>query len=97
MIHLFVPPGGPGVRVDSHIYSGYTAPAYYDSLLAKVIAWGENREEAIQRIRRALDECVITGVKTTIPFHREVLEDPLFLQGAVHTSFVERYLSGRCS
>ena len=68
---VFNPPGGFGVRVDSHLYSGYTVPPYYDSLLAKLIVWGETREEAIARGRRALDEFIVVGIPTTIPFHQD--------------------------
>jgi acetyl-CoA carboxylase biotin carboxylase subunit len=82
-------PGGLGVRVDSHIYSGYEIPPYYDSLLAKLIVWGENREEAISRMKRALDEFVIEGVKTTIPFHKKVLNHKKFVQGDFTTRFLE--------
>jgi acetyl-CoA carboxylase biotin carboxylase subunit len=82
-------PGGLGVRVDSHIYSGYEIPPYYDSLLAKLIVWGVNREEAINRMKRALDEFVIEGVKTTIPFHKKVLNNKTFNQGNFTTKFLE--------
>lgn len=82
-------PGGPGVRVDSHVYSGYTIPSHYDSLLAKLIVHGRNRKEAIRRMRRALDEYVIEGVKTTIPFHKKVLREPAFLKGDIHTGFID--------
>jgi len=84
-------PGGPGIRVDSHAYPGYTVPPYYDSLLAKLIAYGANREEALARMRRALDEYVIGGIKTTIPFHRRVLDDKTFLSGRVGTNFLDRF------
>ncbi|GIX06816.1 MAG: acetyl-CoA carboxylase biotin carboxylase subunit [Candidatus Poribacteria bacterium] len=85
------PPGGPGIRVDSHLYAGYTVPPYYDSLVAKLIAHGKDRSEAIARMRRALDECVIEGIRTTIPFHRRVMEDPAFLGGKVYTNFLETF------
>lgn len=88
----YVTPGGPGVRVDSHIYSGYKIPPYYDSLLSKLIVWGADREEAIARMKRALDEYAITGVKTTIPFHQKLMENPAFLSGKeVYTDFIERH------
>jgi len=86
----FVPPGGPGVRVDSHAYAGYTVPPHYDSLLAKVIVWGADRAEAIARMRRALTEFEITGVPTTIPFHLMVLDNAFFRRGEVYTNFVQR-------
>ncbi|MBM3213505.1 acetyl-CoA carboxylase biotin carboxylase subunit [Candidatus Poribacteria bacterium] len=83
-------PGGPGVRIDSHAFAGYLIPPYYDSLISKLVTFGATREEAIARMRRALDEYTIAGVKTTIPFHRRVMDDTDFLAGCVHTSFVER-------
>lgn len=85
-------PGGPGIRVDSHLYSGYQIPPYYDSLLAKVIAWGCNREEAMSRMARALLEMKVEGVKTTIPFHQMLLRNEQFCRGNVHTKFVEDVL-----
>jgi acetyl-CoA carboxylase biotin carboxylase subunit len=84
-------PGGPGIRVDSHAYPGYTVPPYYDSLIAKLIAFGASRDEALARMRRALDEYVIEGIKTTIPFHRRVLDDKNFLAGRVGTNFLDRF------
>ena len=83
-------PGGPGIRIDSHIYSGYKVPPYYDSLLGKIIAWAPTREEAIARISRALDETIIEGVKTTIPFHKKVLANAFYKRGAVYTNFISR-------
>jgi len=80
-VTLWVPPGGPGVRVDSHLMSGYTVPPYYDSLLAKIIVRGRDRAEAMERMRRALGETLVEGVKTTIPFHLRVLSDPAFVEG----------------
>src|SRR5688572_12592716 len=91
-ITRYLAPGGPGVRVDSHLYAGYEVPPYYDSLLAKVIAWGTDRAEAVTRMRRALDEMVIEGVKTTIPFHRLLLGDATFLRGEMHTRYVQETL-----
>ncbi len=88
-VDVYLPPGGPGVRVDSHVYAGYTVPTYYDSLLAKFLAWGQTREEAVGRMARALDEAVLTGLPTSIPFHRRVLQDPEFRAGEVHTGFLE--------
>jgi len=89
-VTTFTPPGGPGIRVDTHVYSGYAIPPYYDSLIAKVIAWGRDREEAISRMKRALQEFEIGGVKTTIPFHLRVLENAFFRRGEVYTNFVQR-------
>ena len=84
-------PGGFGVRVDSHIYQSYTISPYYDSLIAKLIVWGKNRQRAIERGRRALEEFTVEGIKTTIPFHLKVLEDPRFLSGNFDTGFLEHF------
>jgi len=89
-VTTFIPPGGPGVRVDTHAFAGYTIPPYYDSLLAKVVTWGTTRAEAIARMRRALTEFTITGVPTTIPFHLLVLDNAFFRRGEVYTNFVQR-------
>lgn len=85
-------PGGPGIRVDSHLYAGYQIPPHYDSLIAKIIAWAPSREEAIRRMERALSETVIEGpgLKTTIPFHQKVFQNAFFRRGAVYTNFVAR-------
>ena len=90
LITAYHPPGGPGVRVDTHIYAGYTVPPYYDSLLAKVIVHGNDREEAIARMRQALDSFIIEGVTTTIPFLSRVMRHPDFVAGQVDTKFLER-------
>jgi acetyl-CoA carboxylase biotin carboxylase subunit len=87
-VEFFLPPAGPGVRVDSHLYAGYTPPGIYDSLLAKVITWGVNRDEALARMRRALSECIITGVTTTLPFQLKLLSEPAFQRGEVDLSFL---------
>ncbi len=84
-------PGGYGVRIDSHIYQSYSIPPYYDSLVAKLIVWGETRELAIMRGKRALNEFIIEGIKTTIPFHLRVLEDGRFMSGNFDTSFLEKF------
>ncbi len=84
-------PGGHGVRVDSHIYAGYTIPPYYDSMIAKVIAVAQTREEAINTMERALSEYVIEGVKTTIPFHMQLMRDPDFRAGNFTTKFIESF------
>ena len=96
-IHTFHPPGGPGVRLDTHIYSGYQVPPYYDSLLAKLIVHGNNREEAVVRARHVLESFVIEGIKTTIPFLSEITRDEHFVSGNVDTGFVDRFLSERSS
>ena len=85
-------PGGPGVRVDTAIYPGYEIPPYYDSMIAKIITHGKTRTEAIQIMRRALEECVIEPIKTTVPFYKKVLLNPDFIKGGVHTDFVEKFL-----
>jgi len=90
VIDAYVPPGGPGIRVDSHLFTGYRVPIHYDSLLAKVIAWGRDRDEAVARMARALGEFVIVGVPTTIPFLQDVMADPVFRAGEVYTDYIER-------
>ena len=90
-IESFHVPGGPGIRVDTHVYAGYVIPPYYDSMIAKLIVWGENRGEALSRMRRALKEFIIDGVKTTIPFHQKVMEDSRFTSGDFDTSFLEGF------
>ena len=89
---LYVP-GGYGIRWDSHVYQGYTIPPYYDSMFGKLIAWGTDREEALRRMERALDELVIEGIETSIPFHRQILQDRRFRQGEFSTRFVDELLS----
>ncbi len=86
----FVPPGGPGIRVDTHAFAGYTIPPHYDSLVAKVIAFGRDRDEAITRMQRALGEFEIGGIRTTIPFHLAVLDNAFFRRGEVYVNFVQR-------
>ncbi|MFH0962827.1 MAG: acetyl-CoA carboxylase biotin carboxylase subunit, partial [Planctomycetota bacterium] len=88
-------PGGPGVRLDSHLYSGYRVPPNYDSLVAKLIVHRRTREEAISCMKRALEEFSIGGIKTTIPLHLEVLSHTKFLSGTIHTGFLEDLLAGR--
>src|SRR5262252_9280622 len=85
-------PGGPGLRVDSHLYTGYHVPPYYDALLAKIIAWGQDRQEALARMRRALDEMRVERIQTTLPLHQKLLRHPQFCAGAIHTRFVEDVL-----
>jgi acetyl-CoA carboxylase biotin carboxylase subunit len=89
-IDVFHPPGGPGVRLDTHVYTGYTVPPYYDSLLAKLICQGRDRTEALRRMQVALESFIIEGVTTTIPFLARVMADPHFQAGEVDTKFLER-------
>ncbi len=84
-------PGGQGVRIDSHIYSGYTIPPYYDSMISKIICFGETREDAIRTMHRALSEYVIEGIKTTIPFHLQLMENEDFKNGNFTTKFIETF------
>ncbi len=88
----YLPPGGPGVRMDSHVYTDYEIPPYYDSLIGKLIVWGHDRPTAINRMRRALREFAITGVPTTIGFHQRILDTPEFVEGEVYTNFVEQVM-----
>ncbi|MBU0573343.1 MAG: acetyl-CoA carboxylase biotin carboxylase subunit [Candidatus Margulisiibacteriota bacterium] len=91
-ISVYLAPGGPGIRVDSHAYPGYKVLPHYDSLVAKLITWGNNRGEAIERMHRALDEYAIDGIHTTIDFHKKVLRDPSFVSGNFSTNFVNEFL-----
>ena len=87
-LHL---PGGHGVRLDTHVYSGYVIPPNYDSMIAKLIVTSQTREEAIDKMRRALDEFIIEGIKTTIPFHRQLMDDPAYVEGDYTTKFMETF------
>jgi len=89
VVEHYLPPGGPGVRVDSHLYAGYSIPPHYDSLLSKLIVWADTREAAIARMQRALEEYVIEGVTTTIPFHQRLLKHEGFLRGDTYTRFLQ--------
>jgi len=91
----WLPPGGPGVRFDSHVYTGYEIPPFYDSLIGKLIVWGVDRDHALKRLHRALSECAVTGIPTTIEFHLQLLERPEFQAGNVHTKFVEQEMLPR--
>jgi acetyl-CoA carboxylase biotin carboxylase subunit len=91
-ITLFHAPGGPGIRVDAYIYSGYRVPPYYDSMLGKIIAHGEHRASALARMRTALNELVIEGIKTNIPLHQEICDDPAFHVGGVNIHYLENRL-----
>jgi acetyl-CoA carboxylase biotin carboxylase subunit len=92
-IAFYYAPGGRGVRVDSHAYTGYIVPPYYDSLIAKLITFGATRASAIARMRRALDEYYITGIKTTVPFHSAIMRSKEFREGKYDVGFVERFMS----
>lgn len=92
-IQWYHPPGGPGIRMDTHIYNGYSVPPNYDSLIGKLIAYGSTRQEAIARMQNALDEIVVEGIKTNIPMHRELMKDPNFIQGATNIHYLEKKLS----
>ena len=91
-IEFYQPAGGPGIRVDSCAYTGYTIPPYYDSMVAKLIAWGKDREEAIKRMTRALEEFEVYGVPSTLLFHLEVLQNQHFIKGDVTTDFIEKHI-----
>ncbi|SHG65106.1 acetyl-CoA carboxylase, biotin carboxylase subunit [Thermosyntropha lipolytica DSM 11003] len=89
-VSRYIVPGGIGVRVDSSVYPGYVIPPYYDSMVAKLIVWGKDRMEAIARMKRALQEFTVEGVKTTIPFHLKVLDNAFYRRGEVYTNFIQR-------
>jgi acetyl-CoA carboxylase biotin carboxylase subunit len=92
-IAFYYAPGGRGVRIDSHAYTGYVVPPYYDSMIAKLITVGATRETCIDRMRRALDEYYITGIKTTVPFHAAMMRNADFRNGKYDTGFVERFMN----
>lgn len=94
-ITLYHPPGGPGVRVDSHLYTGYTVPPFYDSMIGKLIAYADNREGALARMRTALTEIVVEGIKTNVPLHREILGDGAFQAGGTNIHFLEQKLKSQ--
>src|SRR5699024_408461 len=88
-VKMYLTPGGPGVRIDSAVYQGYSIPPYYDSMVAKLITYGSSREEAIQTMKRALDEFIVEGVKTRITFHREIMDHQIIKSGKFNTNFLE--------
>jgi acetyl-CoA carboxylase biotin carboxylase subunit len=92
-IGLYYAPGGHGVRIDSHVYSGYVIPPYYDSMIGKLICFGSTRKEALERAYRALSEYLIRGIKTTIPLHKAIMADPLFIEGKATTAYMEEFLT----
>ncbi|HEX9861280.1 MAG TPA: acetyl-CoA carboxylase biotin carboxylase subunit, partial [Nitrospirota bacterium] len=91
-ITSFNTPGGPGVRVDTAAYGGYTVPPNYDSMIAKLIVYGKDRDEALSRMSRSLEEFIVEGIKTTIPLHQKILKDPIFRSGKFHTGYLEKFL-----
>jgi len=91
-IRLWHAPGGPGVRVDSHVYTGYNVPPFYDSMIGKLITYGDTRDTAIARMRNALAEMVVEGIKTNIPLHQEILTHAAFSQGGTDIHYLERRL-----
>jgi acetyl-CoA carboxylase biotin carboxylase subunit len=93
-IVVYRPAGGPGVRVDSGVYQGARVTVFYDPMVAKLVVWGCDRQEAIERLRRALSEFVVKGIKTSIPFHQKVVHHPVFLEGHYDTGFIEQHLGG---
>ena len=96
-VEKFFLPGGFGIRVDSHVYNGYFVPPHYDSMIGKLIVWGENREQAIQRMQRALEEIVITGISTNIEFHQEILSNDRFQANEITTGFITQSLNRQIS
>lgn len=92
-ISLYYAPGGHGVRVDSHVYSGYTIPPYYDSMIGKLICFGSTRKIALQRSYRALSEYLVRGIKTTIPLHKAIMSDPTFIEGKATTAYMEDFMA----
>ena len=91
-VELWHPPGGPGIRVDSHLYSGYTVPPYYDSMIGKVIAYGDTRESAITRMQIALSEMVVDGINTNIALHQEIFQHGAFRAGGTNIHYLEKRL-----
>ena len=92
-LRQYIVPGGPGVRVDAGVYPGYTIPPFYDSLIAKLVVWGETRKAAIARMKRALGEFIVEGVATTIPFHQQIIQHPEFHQGTYTTDFIRKIMA----
>jgi acetyl-CoA carboxylase biotin carboxylase subunit len=92
VIHAFSAPGGPGVRIDTFAHSECTVTPYYDSMIAKIITWGRDRQEAIARMKRTLDMTVIEGIRTSVPLHLKILNEQDFHAGRLSTSFMERFM-----
>ena len=93
LITQYHAPGGPGIRVDSHIYSGYFVPPYYDSMIGKIIAFGDTRDSAIARMRSALAEIVVEGINTNVPLHRNIMRDAAFQAGGTNIHYLEKKLA----
>jgi len=93
LVKHFHAPGGKGVRMDSHLYSGYSVPPHYDSLIGKIITWGETRDEAMAKMRNALDEIVIDGIKSNVALHKYLLNDKGFIEGGVNIHYLEKKLN----
>ena len=91
-ITMWHTPGGPGVRVDSHVYNNYFVPPNYDSMIGKLITYGDTREQAVARMRTALSEMVVEGISTNIPLHRVMMEDPIFIEGGFSIHYLEQKL-----
>ena len=92
-IGLYYAPGGHGVRVDRHVYRGYSIPPYYDSMIGKLITYGPDRKTALERMYRALSEYLIRGIKTTIPLHKAIMSDPVFIEGKATTAYMEEFMA----
>jgi acetyl/propionyl-CoA carboxylase alpha subunit len=92
-IHAIRLPGGPGVRVDTHVFCGYEVPPYYDSLIAKIIVWDHDRSGAVSRMQRALDETEITGIKTDLEYHKKIVSNAFFRKGDVSTNFLALHVT----
>ena len=97
MVTGYHAPGGPGVRVDSAIYDGYSIPPYYDSLVSKVIVVAETRQEAIDKMLVALNECIIGGITTNMDLHKKILKEKRFIEGQIHTKLIEELLSNEAN
>jgi len=93
-ILVYRPAAGPGIRVDSGVYQGARVTVFYDPMVAKLVVWGRDRTEAIERLRRALSEFVVKGIKTSMPFHQKVVNHPVFLSGKYDTGFIEQHMAG---
>ena len=94
-ITMWHPPGGPGVRVDSHVYTNYFVPPHYDSMIGKIIVYGDTREQALARMRTALGEMVVEGILTNIPLHRELMVDAKFMEGGTNIHYLEKWMAAR--